>query len=135
MKILNRVNKIIIFCSLLMLCSCRTQRVIEVPVEVVKTQKEYVEKVKYDSIYIHDSIDRYYKNDTMFIYKEKIKFQYKYKYDTITKIDSIQYPKYITKEVEVNKLKLWQKILMIIGFTFIVVLLTKLIIKLKKLWI
>lgn len=130
----KKINLILI-CSLLLLFSCRTQRVIEVPVEVVKTQKEYVEKVKYDSIYIHDSIDRYYKNDTMFIYKEKIKFQYKYKYDTITKIDSIQYPKYITKEVEVNKLKLWQKILMIIGFTFIVVLLTKLIIKLKKLWI
>ena len=121
--------------SIFLLISCGTTKYIEVPVEVVKIQKEYVEKVKYDSIYIHDSIDRYYKNDTMFIYKEKIKFQYKYKYDTITKIDSIQYPKYITKEVEVNKLKLWQKILMIIGFTFIVVLLTKLIIKLKKLWI
>lgn len=135
MKIVNKKINVLIFCLLLSLASCRTQRTIEVPVEIVKTQTEYVEKVKYDSIYIHDSIDRYTKGDTIFIYKEKTKFQYKYKYDTITKIDSIQYPKYITTVEEVNVLKWWQKMFMLIGLISIVVLLTKLFIKIKKLWI
>lgn len=126
----------VLFTFLFLLCiSCGTTKYIEVPVEVEKIKTEYKETIKYDSIYIKDSVDRYTKGDTVFIYKEKTKFQYKYKYDTITKIDSIQYPKYITTVEEVNVLKWWQKALMLMGFTFIVVLLTKLIIKLKKLWI
>lgn len=117
---------------LLIICSCGTTKYIEVPKEIEKTKIEYKELVKYDSIYIKDSVDRFIKNDTVFIYKEKTKFEYKYKYDTITIKDSIQYPQYITNEIEVNKLKKWQIVLMCLGISFICFLILK-ILKLLKL--
>lgn len=118
----------VLFTFLFLLCiSCGTTKYIEVPVEVEKIKTEYKETIKYDSIYIRDSIDRYTKGDTVFIYKEKTKFQYKYKYDTIVVKDSIQYPQYITNEVEVNKLKTWQIVLMCIGSAAICYVIGKLI--------
>lgn len=118
----------VLLAFLFLLCiSCGTTKYIEVPVEVEKIKTEYKETIKYDSIYIRDSIDRYTKGDTIFIYKEKTKFQYKYKYDTIVVKDSIQYPQYITNEVEVNKLKTWQIVLMCIGSAAICYVIGKLI--------
>lgn len=122
------INSILLFLfGLVLFCSCGTTKYIDVPVEIEKVKTEYKETVKYDSIYIRDSIDRYTKGDTVFIYKEKTKFQYKYKYDTIVVKDSIQYPQYITNEVEVNKLKTWQIVLMCIGGAAICYVICKLI--------
>ena len=118
----------VLFTFLFLSCiSCGTTKFIEVPVEIEKVKTEYKETIKYDSIYIRDSIDRYTKGDTVFIYKEKTKFQYKYKYDTIVVKDSIQYPQYITNEIEVNKLKTWQIVLMCIGSAAICYVIGKLI--------
>ena len=118
----------ILFVFLFLLCiSCGTTKYIEVPVEVEKIKTEYKETIKYDSVYIRDSVDRYTKGDTVFIYKEKTKFQYKYRYDTIVVKDSIQYPQYITNEVEVNKLKNWQVVLMCLGVGFVCFLVFKLL--------
>lgn len=121
-------NSLFVFLfSIFLLISCGTTKYIEVPVEVEKTKIEYKETIKHDSVYIKDSVDRYVKGDTVFIYKEKTKFQYKYKYDTITIRDSVQYPQYITNEVEVNKLKTWQIVLMCLGIGFICFLVFKLL--------
>lgn len=99
-----------------MLSSCATHKqIIEVPVETIKT--EYIHNTIIDSIYVKDSVDRWRKEDTVFIYKERIKYKYINKTDTILRVDSI--PKIVTvekiKEVEVNHIKWYQKALMWIG--------------------
>ena len=94
--------------------SCKTTtKIIKVPVETIKT--EYIEQVKYDSIYSKDSIYIMQKGDT--IYNNKVQYLYKYKYlrDTINITDTI--PKIVTvKDTQyINQLYTWQKLLMVIG--------------------
>ena len=104
---------LIIICSFI---SCKTiTKTIEVPVEVVK--KEYIHDVKIDSFIVKDSINRYIKGDTCYIYKEHTKYQYLIRRDTVLKTDTI--PKIVTttieKKVEVNHIYWWQKLLMWLG--------------------
>lgn len=110
--------------------SCTTTKVVEVPVETIKT--EYVEQVKYDSVYSKDSIYIMQKGDT--IYNNKIQYIYKYKYlrDTINITDTI--PKIITvKDTQyINQLYTWQKLLMIIGIGFILYWIIKSVIYIKS---
>ena len=110
--------------------SCTTTKIVEVPVETIKT--EYIEQVKYDSIYSKDSIYIMQKGDT--IYNNKVQYLYKYKYlrdtinitDTITKIITVKDTQYI------NQLYTWQKILIIIGIGFILYWIVKLVIYIKS---
>ena len=106
--------------------SCTTTKTIEVPVETIKT--EYIEQVKYDSIYSKDSIYIMQKGDT--IYNNKVQYLYKYKYlrDTINITDTI--PKIVTvKDTQyVNQLYTWQKLLIVIGIGFILYWIIKLVI-------
>ena len=109
--------------------SCTTTKIIEVPVETIKT--EYIEQVKYDSIYSKDSIYIMQKGDT--IYNNKVQYLYKYKYlrDTINITDTI--PKIVTiKDTQyINQLYTWQKLLMVIGIGFILYWIIKLVIYIK----
>ena len=106
--------------------SCTTTKIVEVPIETVKT--EYIEQVKYDSIYSRDSIYIMQKGDT--IYNNKIQYLYKYKYlrDTINITDTV--PKIVTiKDVQyINQLYTWQKILIVIGIGVILYWVIKLLI-------
>ena len=110
--------------------SCTTTKIIEVPIETIKT--EYIEQVKYDSIYSKDSIYIMQKGDT--IYNNKVQYLYKYKYlrDTINITDTI--PKIITvKDTQyINQLYAWQKILIVIGIGFILYWIIKLVIYIKS---
>ena len=110
--------------------SCTTTKIVEVPVETIKT--EYIEQVKYDSIYSKDSIYIMQKGDT--IYNNKIQYLYKYKYlrDTINITDTI--PKIITiKDTQcINQLYTWQKVLIVIGIGFILYWIIKLVIYIKN---
>lgn len=110
--------------------SCTSTKTIEVPIETIKT--EYIEQVKYDSIYSKDSIYIIQKGDT--IYNNKVQYLYKYKYlrDTINVTDTI--PKIITvKDTQyINQLYTWQKLLIIIGIGFILYWIIKLIIYIKS---
>ena len=110
--------------------SCTTTKIVEVPVETIKT--EYIEQVKYDSIYSKDSIYIMQKGDT--IYNNKVQYLYKYKYlrDTINITDTI--PKVVTiKDTQyVNQLYTWQKILIVIGIGFILYWIIKLVIYIKS---
>ena len=110
--------------------SCTTTKVVEVPVEIVKT--EYIEQVKYDSIYSKDSIYIMQKGDT--IYNNKVQYLYKYKYlrDTINITDTI--PKIITiKDTQyINQLYTWQKLLIFIGIGFILYWIIKVVIYIKS---
>ena len=106
--------------------SCTTTKIVEVPIETIKT--EYIEQVKYDSIYSKDSIYIIQKGDT--IYNNKIQYLYKYKYlrDTINVTDTV--PKIVTiKDVQyINQLYTWQKILIVIGIGVILYWVIKLLI-------
>ena len=110
--------------------SCTTTKIVEVPIETIKT--EYIEQVKYDSIYSKDSIYIMQKGDT--IYNNKVQYLYKYKYlrDTINITDTI--PKIITVKGTqyINQLYTWQKLLIIIGIGFILYQIVKLIIYIKS---
>jgi uncharacterized lipoprotein YehR (DUF1307 family) len=103
----------------LSLSACTTTKYIEVPVEIEKVRTEYIIDHRVDSIYERDSTDRYSKNDTIFIYKEKVKNRYIYKTDTIVRTDSIPYvvETKITTTKEVNVLKWYQKALMYLGLS------------------
>ena len=106
--------------------SCTTTKIVEVPIETIKT--EYIEQVKYDSIYSKDSIYIMQKGDT--IYNNKIEYLYKYKYlrDTINITDTV--PKIVTiKDVQyINQLYTWQKILIVIGIGVVLYWVIKLLI-------
>lgn len=82
------------------MASCRTSKTIEVPVEVPKIEKRYINKT--DSILIHDSIHHYVyrKSDTVF--SEIVKYRYKYlvKRDTLVKSDTIYLTNTLTNTVE-----------------------------------
>lgn len=79
---------------ILLLASCTSTRYIEVPVESIRT--EYITSTKIDSVFTRDSIDRWIKGDTVYVYKEHIKYQYLNKTDTVVKVDTI--PKIVTVE-------------------------------------
>lgn len=111
--------------------SCKTTtKIVEVPVETIKT--EYIEQIKYDSIYSKDSIYIIQKGDT--IYNNKVQYLYKYKYlrDTINITDTI--PKIITiKDTQyINQLYTWQKLLMVIGVVLILYWIIRLVIYIKN---
>ena len=112
---------------LLLLCSCKSTKYIEVPVEVEKVKIEYVDKFQKDSIdtrdsiYVADSVFIYVKGDTVtqvqksYTYKDKIIYKDKLVTDTVYKIDSIPYIKTVEKIVKVNVIKSWQRNLIWIG--------------------
>ena len=132
MLYIKRIILKTIFLLLLLttIISCTTTKIVEVPVETIKT--EYIEQVKYDSIYHKDSIYIMQKGDT--IYNNKVQYLYKYKYlrDTINITDTI--PKIITvKDTQyINQLYAWQKLFIVIGIGFILYWIIKLAIYIKS---
>lgn len=122
---------VFIMLAILMLSACRTTtRIVEVPVEVIK--KEYIYDTKIDSVYIRDSVDRWQKGDTLYITKWHTKFKYINKVDTLIKTDSIPKIVLVEKEVEVNHIYWWQKILMWVGGILLIYIIISLIHKFKK---
>lgn len=111
------MRNIFIIVLIFIFASCTTTKYVDrpIPVETIKT--EYINTVKVDSVVVKDSVDRWLKGDTLFIYKEKTRYRYINNSDTIVRVDTI--PKLIkqevTKEIKVNELKWYQNILMWIG--------------------
>lgn len=100
----------------ILLLSCRTkERIVEVPVETIRT--EYKTNRIYDSIFVKDSVDRFIRGDTVFLYKEHSLIKYRDRVDTLIVRDTI--PKLIkvetVKEVKVNVIHWWQEALMWLG--------------------
>lgn len=102
----------------LLLDSCKVkEKIVEVPIPQIKTEIKYIDKIKYDSIYLKDSVYIIQKGDT--IYNNKVAYRYKYKYlkDTIIVNETdtiIKLQKVIEIKVK-NQLNVVQKILMYIG--------------------
>lgn len=102
----------------LLLGSCKVkEKIVEVPILQIKTEIKYIDKVKYDSIYLKDSVYIVQKGDT--IYNTKVAYRYKYKYlkDTVivNKTDTITKLQKVTEIKVQNQLNIVQKILMYIG--------------------
>lgn len=96
-----------IFCLLsvcLMIVSCRSVKY--VPVETVKTDSVYVNKVERDSIRLQDSIFVFVKGDTVRIEKYKYLYRDRVARDTVRLVerDSVQVPVPVEKE-----LSRWQR--------------------------
>lgn len=112
------MRKLINFILLLSLSfitfSCKS-RIVYVPTESVKVEKEYIDKWHRDSIYVQDSVYFAIKGDT--IYKEKYKYIYKDKIvrDSILVSDSIYVDRPIPVDVEVPYYPKWLVWLAIIG--------------------
>ena len=128
-RIILKILFFLLFLTIVISCKTTT-KVVEIPVETIKT--EYIEQVKYDSIYHKDSIYIMQKGDT--IYNNKVQYLYKYKYlrDTINITDTI--PKIVTvKDTQyINQLYTWQKLLIVIGIGFILYWIIKLVIYIKS---
>ena len=102
----------------LLLGSCKVkEKIVEVSIPQIKTEIKYIDKVKYDSIYLKDSVYIIQKGDT--IYNNKVAYRYKYKYlkDTITvnKTDTIIKLQKVTEIKVKNQLNIVQKVLIYIG--------------------
>ena len=127
-RIILKILFFLLFLTIVISCKTTT-KVVEIPVETIKT--EYIEQIKYDSIYHKDSIYIMQKGDT--IYNNKVQYLYKYKYlkDTINVTDTI--PTIVTvKDTQyINKLYTWQKLLIVIGIGFILYWIIKLVIYIK----
>ena len=127
-RIILKILFFLLFLTIVISCKTTT-KVVEIPVETIKT--EYIEQIKYDSIYHKDSIYIMQKGDT--IYNNKVQYLYKYKYlrDTINITDTI--PKIITVEKVqyINQLYTWQKFLIVIGIGFILYWIVRLVIYIK----
>lgn len=105
------------------LISCTTTKEVEVPVYVEKIKTEYINQLYKDSVYVHDSIDRYISGDTVYLYKYKYIYKYLNNTDTIYKTEYKEKPIPV-KEVEikeVNKIKLYQSVLMWLGGLFTII--------------
>lgn len=103
---------------LIFICvSCTTTRYVDRPVIVESVRTEYINKIYKDSIFVHDSIDRYISGDTVYLHKYKYIYKYLNRTDTVINTDTVEVPVEIkTTEVkEVNKVKWYQLILMWLG--------------------
>lgn len=116
------IKILIMFSLFLLMFSCTTTKYIveEVPIETIRDN--YIVEKQLDSIYIHDSIDRYRSGDTLYVYKYRVEYRYLEKRDTILQNDTISIPVKITQETikEVHSLYWWQKVLMYLGLITIV---------------
>ena len=95
---------------LLAVWSCRTTEY--VPVEVIKSDTTYINKVQRDSIYQMDSIYIVDRGDTVLITKTKYLYKDRVVHDTVyrSRIDSIQVPYPVEQQ-----LTRWQQLQLDIG--------------------
>lgn len=101
-----------------LLSSCRSVQL--VPMETVKLDSIYINKVLHDSIYQRDSIYVNQSGDTIYIYRDKYIYRYKFMADTlfINKVDTIRTPFPVEK-----KISGWEKFEMYAGGAAIGILL------------
>lgn len=107
------MRKLVYLLLAMIAAGCASTRIVEVPVETVHTdiEKEYVR----DSIFICDSVDRFVKGDTVYIYKREYKTIERIKTDTVMRCDTISVVQTVEVEKKVNELYWWQKTLIWLG--------------------
>lgn len=107
---MRMIKAILIILLMSAIWSCRTTEY--VPVEIVKTDTTYINKVQRDSIYQLDSIYILDRGDTILITKTKYLYKDRLVRDTVYKsrVDSIQVPYPVER-----KLTKWEQLRLDIG--------------------
>jgi hypothetical protein len=125
------VMAVMIFFSLL-LVSCKTQQ--PQVVEKVVTNTEYVDRIKYDSIYIDNYVYVVKGADTITITKTNIEYRYKILIDSVEvlKVDSIPYE--VEHIVEVNKMNNHQRTMYWLGWIAVLIVGLRLFWKVYKIF-
>lgn len=117
----DNIRTIVIILMLIILTSfigCTTTKY--VPIESIKT--EYRTKVEKDTLIIKDSIFHKEKGDTIYIEKYKTIYKTINKNDTLIINDTIPIIQEVEVIKEVNRLKDWQIILMVLGGAMVAVI-------------
>lgn len=101
---------VVLLISGIWLTSCRSVQY--VPVETVRTEYKTRDSIRFDSVYQRDSVYMLVNGDTVYLYKYKYLYRYLTinKTDTVIKVDSIQVPYPVEKQ-----LTRWQAIRMELG--------------------
>lgn len=104
------------FILLIFMISCRTVYV-DRPIETIVHDTLKVVQEKTDSIFVKDSIFVYKNGDTVLIYKYRDRYKDRYIHDTVYKhsSDSVAYPVYVEKKVEVEYVPWYMKLLSFLG--------------------
>lgn len=118
------MKKLIYVIFLFALFSCGSTKYIDVPVEVVKIQKEFEIKEVHDSVYLKDSTVINKVSDTVFITKWRTEYKERLRKDTIHIKDSIDRPVYLTKTevVKDHTLYWWEKVLNALGAVMVLLI-------------
>jgi hypothetical protein len=105
-----------IFCAILLsLVSCRQAKEITKYDTVYVSKTEYKERLKTDSVFVHDSVFVTKKGDTVYMYKYKDKYIVKIRYDTINATDTLYQYKEVVKEEQKVKNGPLKFVLFLIG--------------------
>lgn len=98
------------FMCLVIVCSCRTVKY--VPVETIKVDTTYINKLQRDSIYQHDSIYVKDNGDTVTIFRNRYLYHDRYLKDTVYQSFCDTVTQYYSVEKELTS---WQKAQIAIG--------------------
>lgn len=108
---MKRFNLVLFITILLSICSCASLN--KGPVETTKTEYKYIYTT--DTIIQNSTTYIKEKGDTIYIKEINEVYKYRDRVDTCIVNDTITKVIYKDKIVEVNKLKDWQIILMVLG--------------------
>lgn len=111
--IMDKVSRYITlapFMCLVIVCSCRTVKY--VPVETIKVDTTYINKLQRDSIYQHDSIYVKDNGDTVTIFRNRYLYHDRYLKDTVYQSFCDTVTQYYSVEKELTS---WQKAQIAIG--------------------
>lgn len=107
------MKKLLLIFLVFIAISCGTTKVIEIPVDRVRT--EYIDRHSIDTVIKNDSIIIRDKGDTVFLEKYKYLYKYVNRTDTVLKTDTITKVQTVEVIKEINKVKNWQIGLMVLG--------------------
>ena len=87
MRFLNWKVVLLLIAMAALMCSCRTY----IPVETVRMETQYIDRVQRDSIYILDSVDVREAHDTVYITKWRTEYKEALRVDTfrVERIDTL----------------------------------------------
>lgn len=114
----------------ILLLGCSSTKVVEVPVPSVHI--EYRDRVYIDTLYRSDSTVIKEKGDTIFLEKYKYLYRTREIRDTVNITDTITTVKTVEVLKEVNKLRTWQIVLMVLGGAGIALVVYKLVSSIKN---
>lgn len=107
------MKKLIFIIILAFLTGCGAVRYVEVPVDRVSI--EYRDRYHTDTLYRRDSIVLKERLDTVFLERYRYVYRTKVTRDTVSVRDTVTVSKPVEVVREVNRLRNWQVILMILG--------------------